>query len=363
MVQAERRGPAGRRRRQARRVLPGVPARAVPPRAPDGDAAGRPSSRRPARRPLRRGPRGQPSSATARPWPTCRRRSTTTASRATARSTTRSSATTSSARSGWPRTSSPFEDDPRIYGDYLTESVYLLLTQSTLPKDDEPQERAGADGRDPAGRRRRPGRRSGKPAAGEGRDGHPPDRRGDRLLHRRAVHAGRRARRRGRARRERRRGDRRGARGATWRSSRTRSCPGRPTPGGSARSSSRGSSSWSSTPGSRPTRCSPRPRREADRVEREMAVIARQLWGTTFPGEPLPPDDADGRREMIRRVLDAVGRRPRHARDARRRRPRDRRRDQGRSSPTTTDPHACPSPTSAGSSRCPSSCGATRSPT
>lgn len=27
----------------------------------------------------------------------------------------------------------PFEEDPRIYNDYITESVYLLLTQSTLP--------------------------------------------------------------------------------------------------------------------------------------------------------------------------------------------------------------------------------------
>src|SRR5271157_5805704 len=27
----------------------------------------------------------------------------------------------------------PFEDDPRVYGDYITESVYLLLTQSSLP--------------------------------------------------------------------------------------------------------------------------------------------------------------------------------------------------------------------------------------
>ena len=45
---------------------------------------------------------------------------------------------------------------------------------------------------------------------------------------------------------------------------------------------------------------------EAIRVEREMAVIARQLWGTTFPGEPAPPDDVEGRRLMTRRVLDAV---------------------------------------------------------
>ena len=29
----------------------------------------------------------------------------------------------------------PFEEDPRIYGDYINDSVYLLLTQSTLPKE------------------------------------------------------------------------------------------------------------------------------------------------------------------------------------------------------------------------------------
>ncbi len=29
----------------------------------------------------------------------------------------------------------PFEDDPRIYGDYISESVYLLLTQSSLPRE------------------------------------------------------------------------------------------------------------------------------------------------------------------------------------------------------------------------------------
>ncbi|SIO59083.1 Uncharacterized conserved protein, DUF885 familyt [Singulisphaera sp. GP187] len=46
---------------------------------------------------------------------------------------------------------------------------------------------------------------------------------------------------------------------------------------------------------------------EAIRVEREMAVIARQLWGTTFPGRPIPPDDADGRRLMTRQVLAELG--------------------------------------------------------
>src|SRR5262249_717543 len=29
----------------------------------------------------------------------------------------------------------PFEQDPRTYNDYISESVYLLLTQSSLPKD------------------------------------------------------------------------------------------------------------------------------------------------------------------------------------------------------------------------------------
>jgi uncharacterized protein (DUF885 family) len=42
---------------------------------------------------------------------------------------------------------------------------------------------------------------------------------------------------------------------------------------------------------------------EFTRVEREMYVVARQLWGKTHPGKPLPPDDDSGRRETIARVL------------------------------------------------------------
>lgn len=45
---------------------------------------------------------------------------------------------------------------------------------------------------------------------------------------------------------------------------------------------------------------------EAARVEREMVVIARQLWSSFFPGEPVPPDDEPGRRELVRRVLDGI---------------------------------------------------------
>src|SRR5262249_10948135 len=47
---------------------------------------------------------------------------------------------------------------------------------------------------------------------------------------------------------------------------------------------------------------------EAERVEREMFVIARQLWSKWFPKEAAPPDDADGRRTTILRVLAQLGR-------------------------------------------------------
>jgi uncharacterized protein (DUF885 family) len=46
---------------------------------------------------------------------------------------------------------------------------------------------------------------------------------------------------------------------------------------------------------------------EADRVEREMYYVAKQLWAKLFPGNPLPPDDAAGRRTTIKSVLDELG--------------------------------------------------------
>jgi uncharacterized protein (DUF885 family) len=45
---------------------------------------------------------------------------------------------------------------------------------------------------------------------------------------------------------------------------------------------------------------------EANRVENEMYVVARQLWHQVFPKKILPVDDAKGRRETIRLVLDAT---------------------------------------------------------
>ena len=52
---------------------------------------------------------------------------------------------------------------------------------------------------------------------------------------------------------------------------------------------------------------------EFERVEREMYVIARQLWSGTHPGKALPPDDAKGRTETIRLVLDRLNQGARQA--------------------------------------------------
>ena len=45
---------------------------------------------------------------------------------------------------------------------------------------------------------------------------------------------------------------------------------------------------------------------EFTRVQRDMYVVARQLWSRYFPAEPLPPDDAAGQRETIGLVIAAV---------------------------------------------------------
>jgi uncharacterized protein (DUF885 family) len=46
---------------------------------------------------------------------------------------------------------------------------------------------------------------------------------------------------------------------------------------------------------------------EFARVQRDMYVIARQLWSHYFPQKPLPPDDAAGRRETVTKVIASVG--------------------------------------------------------
>jgi uncharacterized protein (DUF885 family) len=45
---------------------------------------------------------------------------------------------------------------------------------------------------------------------------------------------------------------------------------------------------------------------EFARVERDMYILARQLWSSTHSGKPLPPDDVRGRADTIRLVLDRL---------------------------------------------------------
>lgn len=44
------------------------------------------------------------------------------------------------------------------------------------------------------------------------------------------------------------------------------------------------------------------------RVNRELYVVSRQLWSRYFPQQPLPPDDEAGRRQTVSRVIEAVSR-------------------------------------------------------
>ena len=46
---------------------------------------------------------------------------------------------------------------------------------------------------------------------------------------------------------------------------------------------------------------------EADRVRAEMYMISKQLWHREFPKKPLPPDDAEGRRRCIQEILASLG--------------------------------------------------------
>src|ERR1041385_972629 len=45
---------------------------------------------------------------------------------------------------------------------------------------------------------------------------------------------------------------------------------------------------------------------EYERVQRDLYVIARQLWSKYFPKAPLPPDDKEGRHATVAKVIAAV---------------------------------------------------------
>ncbi|MCX8156434.1 MAG: DUF885 domain-containing protein [Verrucomicrobiae bacterium] len=46
---------------------------------------------------------------------------------------------------------------------------------------------------------------------------------------------------------------------------------------------------------------------EFARVEQELYVVARQLWGVYFPGQVIPPDTPEGRRQTVALVIQRVG--------------------------------------------------------
>lgn len=46
---------------------------------------------------------------------------------------------------------------------------------------------------------------------------------------------------------------------------------------------------------------------EFARVEQELFLVSRQLWGVYFPGRVLPPDTPEGRRQTVARVIQRVG--------------------------------------------------------
>lgn len=47
---------------------------------------------------------------------------------------------------------------------------------------------------------------------------------------------------------------------------------------------------------------------EFAQTRRDMLLVSRQLWARYFPNEASPPDDAEGRRQTILRVIEQVGR-------------------------------------------------------
>lgn len=199
----------------------------------------------------------------------------------------------------------PFEDDPRIYGDYISESVYLLLTQSSLPRAVNLKNAAARMDRIPE-----------VIAVARRTIGNPPRVKVETAITQTegAIHfysgvlfelAGEHGVERGEL----------GARAARivsalndYLSFLKQDILPRSTDGwriGRERFVKKLDLELEA--GIPADKVLAEAEREAARVESEMAVIAGQLWGTLFPGKPIPVDDAAGRRELISRVLTALG--------------------------------------------------------
>ena len=193
-----------------------------------------------------------------------------------------------------------FKDDPRVYNDYITESVFLLLTQSTEAKPTTLKNCAARIGRIPAVVAAARAN-LGNPPRMSRRDGHQAESGCHPVLQGRHLPGGRRD-----APAERTEGAfRPGGEGLEEHQ--------RFLEGGAAASAK---GEWrigkekfarklelELDSGLTAEQVLEEAEREFERVEREMYVIARQLWAQAYPGKPLPADDGEGRRATIRQVL------------------------------------------------------------
>jgi uncharacterized protein (DUF885 family) len=197
-----------------------------------------------------------------------------------------------------------FADDPRIYGDYLTESVYLLLTQSTLPKDTNVKnalarmalvpkivEVARKTIKNPPKVKLETAIRQTKGAIGFYTDdiytltGLPKT---DKVLSERA--------------------------GAIVKALESHQAfletdvlPRATENWRIGREKFEKKFALDLDAGITPDEAYAEAQAEATQVEAEMAMLARLLWATTFPSEAIPPDDAEGRRAMTAKVLARIG--------------------------------------------------------
>lgn len=201
----------------------------------------------------------------------------------------------------------PFEDDPRIYGDYISESVYLLLTQSSLPRDVNLRNALSRMGKVPgiiATARKTIGKAPRVKVETAIRQAQ-----GAIAFYSNEIFT--------LSGQEPGKGDLAGKAGALvtllkdyaaflkadvlprshdeWRI-------------GPEKFARKLDLELDAGPGLSAPEVLAEAEREAARVETEMAVIARQAWGTIFPGKPIPPDDLAGRRELTRLVLEEFGR-------------------------------------------------------
>ena len=197
----------------------------------------------------------------------------------------------------------PLERDPRAYGEYINDSVFLLLTQSTLPKETNLTHAIARMARIPqvvaaAGQ-------TCKTPAGSPGNGHRAEPGLDRLLREGHLRAGRRDA-----------AERRPARRRPSGRRLPERLPGVPRAGPLPRANGHwrlGKEKFAKKldleldAGLTAEQVLAAAEADFVRVQRELYLTARQLWGRYFPLRALPPDNA-GRRLTVTEVIRAVSR-------------------------------------------------------